>query len=540
MKMVFKVWLTVALVVITLGQKAQAAIEFATASATVQETSGSATLTIVRTGAGTDAASITIVATHGTATANTDYDFSTTVLNWEANDIGSRTVTIPIQQDAVTEGSETAYFALTNVAGEVLGAQQTTQLIIADPNLAVATDQGLTPEQREAAVVLDDVCSQAGSSIEGCALLSELSDAEQAETLETILPRQVVQQASNSLVAQTGSTQTIRQRMQNVRAGNATPFANFMLLSGDQAVALDSLLQEAALAYRGGSAGEEGPGERWGVFLSGQVQTADQDSTTEILGYQSDSQQVTAGLDYRFGTRLFVGSAFSFSQSDTESNVDAGEQDSAVSILNLYGSYYFTDSFYLDLVTSVGASDYDMKRNYRFGDAVVAANSDTSGDQWGFSAALGFERAFGAWLLDSFARVETRQISIDDYTETGGAGLGLAVDEQEVESNQAVLGGAMGWVYSASYGVWIPKLTVEWVHELADDSRDITAQFVANPDAGTFALATVEPDRDYFNVGGTLVGTFAHGSSAYARYEVVVDRDDFIAETYELGVRMAF
>jgi len=519
---------------------ARAAVDFISSTVTVLETDGTATLSIIRTGAGTDAANITIVATHGTAAPNTDYSFQTTTVSWNANETGTKSVSIPLLQDTIAEGTETAYFALTNVTGDALGSQQTIQLVITDPNLAISGDQGLTEEQRDAAQVLDEVCGQASTNILGCDLLSELNDAQQAQALETILPRQVVQQASNSMVAQTGNTQAIQQRMQNVRAGNTAPLANFMLLSGEQAVALDTLTKESLATYRGGSAGDEVLHERWGVFLSGQIQTADQDSTTEILGYQSDSQQITGGFDYRFGARLFIGSAFSYSQTETESNADAGKQDSETTIANLYTSYYFTDNLYLDVVASMGRSDYDMSRNYRFGSTIVAADSNTSGDQWGVSAALGMDLSFGAWLLDGVVRAETRQLTIDSYSETGGAGLALAVGEQNVDSNQTTLGGSVGRVFSATYGVWVPKLTLEWVHELADESRDISAHFVAKPDAGTFALATVEPDRDYINAAGTLIGTFKHGQSAYMRYQAVLERADFMAETYELGFRLAF
>src|SRR5688572_23493515 len=85
----------------SLGQHATAAIDFSPASITVQESDGAVTLTIVRTGAATEAADVTVVSTHGSATVNVDYTFSTTALTWAADETGSKTITVPIQLDAV-------------------------------------------------------------------------------------------------------------------------------------------------------------------------------------------------------------------------------------------------------------------------------------------------------------------------------------------------------------------------------------------------------------------------------------------------------
>ena len=56
-----------------LGQHATAAIDFSPANISVQESDGQVTITVVRTGAATEQADVTVVSTHGTATVNVDY-----------------------------------------------------------------------------------------------------------------------------------------------------------------------------------------------------------------------------------------------------------------------------------------------------------------------------------------------------------------------------------------------------------------------------------------------------------------------------------
>jgi len=524
-----------------LSQNALAEIEFTTGSLSVLETDGTATLSVTRTGvAPNTAAAVTIVVTHGTATSGVDYSLSATTLNWTVGETGAKTITVSIIQDSETEGTETAYFALTNVSGDTLGTQDTTLLSIIDPNLSVADDPGLTTQQYEAAVVLDNLCaSSQGASIQGCTLLQTLSDTEQVQTLESILPRNVVQQASNASVAQTGSTQAVRIRMQNVRMGNDNPLAGFSLLSDGMGQSLAGLLENPE-PYRGGSAGDSGLGENWGVFLSGQLQTTDQNSTEDILGYQSDAYQITGGLDYRFGRDLFVGAALSFSQVSTDANAGLGKQDSAVAILSMFSSYYFTEQLYMDAVVSIGASDFDMQRNFIFGDAVARADADTTGDQYGVSVGGGYELALGYWQLSAYGRVDMTQITVDAYEESGGAGLALAVAERKTEQSQGVLGGSIGLVKSWKNGVLIPKLTAEWVKEFENDQPDTRAFFVTDPDSGYFVLTGTDLDSDYLNVGGSLAATFRYGLSAYVRYESVVGKDDYVSETFAIGGRWSF
>lgn len=534
-----KLAVIVGVITILASEATQAAINFTQSSASVLESAGSFAISVTRSGvAPNTAASVSIVVTHGTATSGTDYVITGATLNWAVGETGIKTTTVTLNQDALAEGTETAYFALTSVTGDTLGTQDTFQLSILDPNTTTANDPNLPPHLIGIAGVLDKVCATSAGKIEGCNLFETLSDAQQIQALESMLPRHVVQQGSNVSVAQSGSNQAIRMRMQNVRAGNANSFANLNLMSGGQNHSLAGLLNNQD--YLGGSAGGDGVGERWGVFMSGQLQSTDQDSTTEILGYQSDSQQIVAGIDYRMNNQWFVGTALSYSQANTDSNADSGSQDSSITIMNVFSSYYWTEQLYMDAVVSIGASDFDMARNYRFGDTSALATSTTSGDQWGVSLGGGYEYAKSFWQLGGFARVDVNRVTVEAYDEMGGAGLGLGVHERDANSTRAIFGGSVALVKSVAFGVLMPKLSVEWVQEIGSDPEDITAHFVASPESGSFSIAVPESDSNYFNVGGSLVAVFSHGMSAYLRYEAVVGRDDYSSGTFDLGGRWGF
>jgi Calx-beta domain len=115
----------------------QPALQFNSATYTVGEGGGSATITVTRTGATDNAVSVNYATSNGTATggaacaAGTDYDSTSGTLNFAAGDI-SKTFTVAICEDALAEGDETVNLALTLPTGGVLGTPATAILTITD------------------------------------------------------------------------------------------------------------------------------------------------------------------------------------------------------------------------------------------------------------------------------------------------------------------------------------------------------------------------------------------------------------------------
>lgn len=524
---------------------AQADIGFSAATQTVLETAGSATLTLSRSGDATQAGSVRVLITHGTATAGDDFSGGETTVSWSAGETGERSITLSITGDALAEGTETVYFALTDVGGDTLAALNTTQLIIDDAGGTVAEDTGLSVEQQEAGEVLDSICQSSGQETgtaldTSCEAFQQLTNEQQQDTVESILPRYVAQQTGTAAIAQTGSSRAIQQRMQTVRVGGGSTgdVSGLLLRINGEPVPLQAMLDTTTMS--GAAAGGGLLDERWGAFLSGQVQLADQDSTEQALGYRSDAQQLTAGVDYRFTPQIFAGTALSGTQSDADSNAEGGKQQGDVLVFSVFGNYYLSERFYLDGLLSYGTSHYDTERLIRLGSQRSSLTSQTDGQQTGIALTLGYDRSEGPWQWGGHARAETTQFDIDAYEEAGSSGFALGIGDQQSSSAQTAFGGNIAYVKAVNYGIWVPKLTVEWVHEYKDSVRDIEAYFVSEPTAGRFVITTQEPDRDFFNVGWSVAGTFANSRSAYVRYEALVGRDNYIAELIEVGGRIAF
>ncbi len=104
--------------------------QFDNSAYSVPESSGSATITVTKTGS--DAATIAYATENGTATAGQDYTATSGTLNFGASET-SKTFSVPILDDAAIEGNETFHVVLSIPAGA------TTPVALGSPSRVEAT-----------------------------------------------------------------------------------------------------------------------------------------------------------------------------------------------------------------------------------------------------------------------------------------------------------------------------------------------------------------------------------------------------------------
>jgi hypothetical protein len=125
-------------------------LQFAASSVSVDENSGTATLTITRTGGIAGAVSVELVSSDGSATAGQDYTSLSTSVSFAAGDASAKTVTVSIADDTDTEADETLSFALAMpTGGASVGANGAATLTILDddPPAAPVLEIGVSTKQ---------------------------------------------------------------------------------------------------------------------------------------------------------------------------------------------------------------------------------------------------------------------------------------------------------------------------------------------------------------------------------------------------------
>jgi large repetitive protein len=116
-------------------------LAFSSATYTVNEAAGTATITVNRTGGSNGTTKVDYTTSNGTATAGQDYTTASGQLTFN-NGVTTQTFTVPITSDALDEADETINLTLSNVTGSGdLGSPATAVLTITDddpqPSLSI-------------------------------------------------------------------------------------------------------------------------------------------------------------------------------------------------------------------------------------------------------------------------------------------------------------------------------------------------------------------------------------------------------------------
>ena len=113
---------------------APGSLQFSAAAYSVNESGPTATILVSRTGGSAGAVTVNFATSDGTATtAGSDYTAVTTTVSFAAGDTTNKTVTIPINNDALVEANETINLTLSSpTGGATLGSPATAVLTIVD------------------------------------------------------------------------------------------------------------------------------------------------------------------------------------------------------------------------------------------------------------------------------------------------------------------------------------------------------------------------------------------------------------------------
>jgi uncharacterized protein with beta-barrel porin domain len=321
-----------------------------------------------------------------------------------------------------------------------------------------------------------------------------------------------------------------------------------------------------AQAGSSGSASAVGanPFGRLGVFVNGIYGFGDKDATSREAGFDFDTYGVTGGVDYRIKDNLVGGVAFGYTHTDDDYASSRGNMDANSYTFSVFGTYY-VGQLYVDGIFNYSWNDFDSSRNIVYSIPQVqfdasgtpvgilptnttvtqTARSETDGTQFAFGLSTGYDFTARGFTFGPYGQLNYLQAHIDGFQEhindtNAGFGLPLSMQWQDVQSLTWVLGGQGSYAFSTGFGVLVPQLRFEWVHEFLNNQRDITARFVSDPANTPFLLVTDDPDRNYFNLGAGLSAVFQRGVSAFVYYETVLALENVTANKIAVGVRLAF
>ena len=247
----------------------------------------------------------------------------------------------------------------------------------------------------------------------------------------------------------------------------------------------------------------------------------ERDRTSLGEGFEQSANALTVGVDYRFSDALFAGATLSASQSDTELDNNAGDQESDSLIFATHLSRYFSQ-FFIDALLGYGSGDLDIKRD----DGISGYSASTDSDYWSGDVALGYGYSNQRWRITPMIRAQFLRGSIDGYRERSEEASGILkdFDEQDVESTRLELSLQADYVVLTSWGVLIPTSKLELVQEFADATSVKGRAFNAfdNSLNSTFDETSDDPDDTTGVVGVGVSAQFQRGWSAYANGDLLI------------------
>lgn len=297
-----------------------------------------------------------------------------------------------------------------------------------------------------------------------------------------------------------------------------------------------------------GTGDDDGDGDadglisRLGAFVTGGLGWSEVDTTEFARGFDSDSREITAGVDYRLTDNLALGVALGYADFEADFAGTGGQTPESDTVLvHAYGTYYVGERLYLDAILTYGRSEYDSTRRivYATFDETATGNFDT--DLYSASLNGGYTLPIRPVTTILLVGVDALHAEVDGFTETGADEFNLRFDDSEIDSFRTLIGAEASYPLSTDIGVIQPAVFARWIHEFANEGTDTRVVYAADPtNLSAFVITDAPTDEDYFNVGAYVSTQFAGNLSGFVSYDTLLGLEDVESHLVQLGLRYEF
>ena len=319
----------------------------------------------------------------------------------------------------------------------------------------------------------------------------------------------------------------------------------------------------------GGSAQEpETKFSRLGGFINVSYGYGKRDPTTVEDAFDYNAFEATGGLDYRFDNGLVVGATAGATLNEVDfdsvkSIVDGGVDGNGGSAA-LFAMYSPSD-WYISAFASAQFVHFKMTRFIKYPsfnpdvqNTNTATLSETDSRTYALELATGYNFNWPSFSIEPYIKADVLRVNIDGFREQDIAsdGFEFSVADQEINSAELAAGIRATYVWTPSFGVFMPYVRVEALHEFQEKSRKISAVYrsvtgMANADQLDFKVPTDEGDPDYFtaSVGLSAIvrggrpdddGVIHGGVQVFVEYRTILGLEDISNHVFSGGARYEF
>lgn len=252
-----------------------------------------------------------------------------------------------------------------------------------------------------------------------------------------------------------------------------------------------------------------------------------------VEGYKAKGGGIAVGADWGVNDCTTLGLAGSYTKVNVDDkNASPKDQDIKSWQATGYGWWEFQDGIYLDAMLGVSTNRYKLNRVINVNEIHTAANSSFHGTQWGAQADLGWSLCNSTdYYFAPFARLRYIHLDLDDYTESGAAGLSLNVQNEDVKEFLGGLGFRLGYTYQACDVLYVPEISLMLGYDFQNDGEQTFAGFLAGGPA--FGTDGIKPGRTIFDLGLMLDAHVSNCSIFTAKYNLEL-RSEFVSNAFYL------
>lgn len=297
--------------------------------------------------------------------------------------------------------------------------------------------------------------------------------------------------------------------------------------------------------------GQTGMSAGDGVYTSnfwtqGFGQTAEQDRRDGIDGYESDTYGLSVGVDNDMTDQLRLGVAFSYADTEVDSNnINRTNTEIKSYQGTIYGDYDVSDITYINgmLGYTYGMNDtvrYDvggvsgLNASADFDSSQITARMETGVDLHVSDRDISNGVVITPNVLANYVHYDA-----DSYTETGAGGAGLNVDNEALNILELGVGvDASMQIYNPNKSTVLePLVRIGYRYDTIGDAVETTSRFTGG--GATFKTEGFDPAQSTFSLGSSL-SYYKEGEWSLAidyDYEM---KEDYDAHSGSLLVKRAF
>lgn len=304
---------------------------------------------------------------------------------------------------------------------------------------------------------------------------------------------------------------------------------------------------------RGGQGGSaDQPGTGFGLFVNGDYQFLNKNTTQFEAGFEQHTAGTTVGLDYSFRGRVVLGAALNYAHEFGDFAGVGGSFNNDAYGVTLYGTVVPIDNLFIDGFLGYSRKEYSIDRRIYFEiptgaggapsprAALGRIDGDTHSNEFNVGTNIGYDFVLRNFTVGPRVGVNYLDRRIAGYQENGSTGLELIYDNQNIASLTTNAGLFGSVAISTRFGVLVPQATAEYVHEFLNDQRTVGFTLVDTISRPRFLFQTDVPDRNFFNLGLGAVFILPGGMSTFVNVRELVGYSTRRATNVTAGLRVAF